>query len=177
MDLESLLLKSKAWLEEAKVSYALNGGLGCAAYGSTRATFDVDWIIDASAETRINAILTREGFSTLQRSENLSCYGGKLGRIDFLHMRSSTGLGILREARPIEIAGQMVPVVRPEDIIGLKVQAMHNDSARRAKDSLDIAEIAWLCRATLDEPRVRQYFVLFDREKAWDDILDALPRE
>ena len=50
----------------------------------------------------------------------------------------------------------------PEDIIGLKVQAIANNPLRRAQDTADIQALANRFGATLNWPRILEYYALFD---------------
>jgi len=65
--------------------------------------------------------------------------------------------------------------VLPEDLIGLKVQAVHNDPANRFHvDSADIRQILARHKDSLDMGLVREYFEVFNRESTLDEWLGDL---
>ena len=63
--------------------------------------------------------------------------------------------------------------LRPEDIVGLKVQALANDPGRERRDLADIELLAERFAAAMDWERIREYFALFDRLELYDEIRDA----
>jgi hypothetical protein len=54
-----------------------------------------------------------------------------------------------------------IRVLRPEDLVGLKVQAMVNDNSRWTNDLADIEGIMALYKAALDWSIIEEYFALF----------------
>lgn len=71
---------------------------------------------------------------------------------------------MLARAKSYPIFGgtQEVRVVNPEDVIGLKVQAMVNDPDRRAQEMVDIERIMAAYGQRLDWQRVEEFYELFD---------------
>ena len=63
---------------------------------------------------------------------------------------------------PVFGGKRTLPTLAPEDVIGLKVQAMANDPARAAKERNDIETLAQHCGAKLDWDRIEEYFLAFD---------------
>ena len=63
--------------------------------------------------------------------------------------------------------------LRPEDIVGLKVQALANDPGRERQDLADIDRLAEHFAAEMDWKRIREYFALFDKLELYDEIRDA----
>ena len=68
-------------------------------------------------------------------------------------------------------------VVEPEDLIGLKIQAMANDRDRYYQDMADIQMIIKNKYEILNFNRIKEYFELFDKlddyNKLISDIKDA----
>lgn len=68
-------------------------------------------------------------------------------------------------------------VVEPEDLIGLKIQAITNDRHRYYQDMADIQMIIRNKYTILDFDRIREYFELFDKlddyNKLTNDIKNA----
>jgi len=64
-----------------------------------------------------------------------------------------------------------VPVVDAEALIGLKLQALVNAPARRAREEADIEALFAAQRGSLDAEILRDYYRLFDRERELDRLL------
>jgi len=71
---------------------------------------------------------------------------------------------MLRRAETKDVLGRQVKILKPEDLIGLKVQSSSNDPQRTSKDIADIEELIKHHAKTLDWELVGQYFQLFHRE-------------
>jgi len=59
----------------------------------------------------------------------------------------------------------------PEDVIGLKLQAMCNDSSRYTSD---LADIEWLMRhywAKMDMKLIKEYFDIFSLNEEFNKII------
>ena len=64
-----------------------------------------------------------------------------------------------------------VPVVDAEALIGLKLQALVNAPARRAREEADIEALFAAQRGSLNAEILRDYYRLFDREHDLDRLL------
>ncbi len=86
------------------------------------------------------------------------------GFLDILHAFRKFSLAMLERTHPLPIFGgtQQINVLEPEDIIGLKVQAVANDPLRRAQESIDIEALMARYGASMDWERIREYYDLFD---------------
>ena len=63
----------------------------------------------------------------------------------------------------------------PEDLIGLKIQAIYNDPKNRLMiDAPDIQRLLALHKDKMDMQLVREYFKLFDKEDLLDDWLNNI---
>ena len=83
---------------------------------------------------------------------------------------------MLARADAVVFAGIEIPVLLAEDLIGLKVQAYHNNP-RRLQDHVDIQRLLQANWGRLDLDRLRGYFGLFDREKDLDRFLELAAPE
>ena len=139
-------------------------------YGVPRGTLDLDILIHGEDLAKADEILKRLGYSLSHQDENSFRYvgAGSLGVVDGLIAHRKASLEMLSRLRLNSAAGlsEKIPVVAPEDLIGLKIQAMANDPARRERDGSDIEAIAKNHGATIDWKRVMDYYVLFGLEKA-----------
>ena len=77
---------------------------------------------------------------------------------------------MLARARVSELAGDRIRVAAPEDLIGLKLQAVHNDP-RRFRDWGDIRVLLALRDGNLDMLRVREYFAIFGFHEQLEQLL------
>ena len=65
-----------------------------------------------------------------------------------------------------------VKILLPEDLIGLKVQAVANDPKHRYPvDASDILSLLALHKDKMDMKFVREYFIIFDKEALLDEWL------
>ncbi|MDO9068730.1 MAG: hypothetical protein Q7W05_09785 [Deltaproteobacteria bacterium] len=58
-----------------------------------------------------------------------------------------------------------IPVIMPEDLIGLKAQAINNDSSRKPLDMADIEALMKILGESLDWKRIEGYFELFGMQE------------
>jgi hypothetical protein len=178
MDLRAVLLRLARSLDEARIRFALIGGLALSAHGAARATVDLDFLAEGERDADVHRILLADGYECLYRSENVANYASsdpERGRVDFLFARRSYGQAMLARAAGHSVLGATLRVVDPADLVGLKVQASSNDPTRRHRD---LADVQSLLRSVpdLDRARVREYFRLFDREKELEAMLSELGR-
>jgi hypothetical protein len=156
------------------IRFALIGGVALAALGAPRATGDIDFLTDGDRADDVDRILRGLGYAVLHRSADAANYvpgDPSLCRIDLLYARRAPSRAMLARAVPHAIQGAAaIPVVQAEDVIGLKVQASSNDPRRLTLDLADIERL-FVARPGLDLARVREYFVLFDREAELDALL------
>lgn len=166
----ALMLELSDALQKQRVRHALIGGMALAPRGYPRATRDIDFLVEEEGVERVRALMTSRHASPVSESAEFSSYVENGLRIDFQHARRTISREMLEAASPVEIADTRVPVLQAEDIIGLKVQAYHNNPSR-LRDRLDIQELISANWGKLDDARVRSYFALFQREHELDDIL------
>ncbi len=71
---------------------------------------------------------------------------------------------MLARAKSYPVFGetQKVNAADPEDLIGLKVQAMVNDPDRKPQESADIERLMNLFGSKLDWKRIHEYYDVFD---------------
>ena len=113
------------------------------ALGLARATVDLDFLVHRDDLDKLDKIMRSNGYECAYKSENVSQYLSKLkifGEVDFLHSFRETSLRMLKSVKEIDIfEGKLkIKVLRPEDIIGLKIQAIANDSSRMLREYADI---------------------------------------
>ena len=160
--------------------YAVIGGFAMGALGAPRATQDLDFLVHQEDTPRLHELLTGLGYRRIHHSENVSQYEGESlawGCLDFVHAFRELALDMLGRAveKPVFSGTRGIRVLRPEDIIGLKVQAMVNQPKRKDRETADIQALA-AANADLDWERVTQFYALFgldDELRRLREHLDA----
>lgn len=171
MDFTQVIAAISRQLDAGQVRYALIGGFAMALRGVQRATMDLDFILMLDDLAKADRVLTELGYRREFHSENVSHYlnpDDKWGRIDILHAFRNRSLGMLGRAERLPVGpGLTLPVAVPEDIIGLKLQAIANDSSRSLLDWNDIAMLLTTARdqrRALDWELLEDYLRLFHFE-------------
>jgi hypothetical protein len=111
----------------------------------------------------------------VHHSENVSQYrhhDNLWGSVDFIHAFREVSLSMLERAKSHPVFGAKLSIrtLDPEDVIGLKVQAMCNDPDRRAQEVSDIERLAALYGKKLDWQRVLEFYRVFDLESEAGDL-------
>lgn len=164
-----------------KIDFALSGGLALSTMGIFRFTKDIDFVVYEESKEAIHHVMTglgyeRQDFST----EEIVSYVSPLkvfGQVDFLLARRKYTSAMMRRATKIAIFGGEfeVKTLLPEDLIGLKVQAISNDPQNRyVVDAPDIQRLLDLHREKMNMNLVREYFRLFDKEALLDEWISGI---
>ena len=169
MDFEKVLEKLLAEFEARRIRYGLIGGCALSLWGVPRTTVDMDFLVAREDMDMVHDSMLALGYERAYHSENVSQYTSKdavLGEIDFIHAFRKASLGMLKRAEKKKIFGGKwtINVLVPEDIIGLKVQAIANNPARKATDLADIESLMELYGKKLDWACIEEFFGLFDME-------------
>ncbi|MGD9641723.1 MAG: nucleotidyltransferase family protein [Elusimicrobiales bacterium] len=164
MDLKKALSMLIAQFDAHNVPYAIIGGFAIGALGIPRSTIDLDFLVSSEALHKVDPIMLSLGYKKVFASENASQYvspSAEMGEVDFLHAFRPLSVKMLAEAQAVPVFGRQarVMVLKPEDLIALKLQSLTNNPAREAKDSADIEELCKL--PALDWARLEPYFELF----------------
>jgi hypothetical protein len=168
MDFPTVLKKLLRAFEEHHISYALIGGFALSLWGAPRATVDLDFLVEQQDMTQVHAIMTSLGYSRRYHSLNVSQYVSELrvwGEVDFLHALRRASLRMLQKSVDKKLFNQtvQVKVIRVEDLIGLKIQALVNDPTRQDGDLADIKALLAIHGAQLDWDILEEYFQLFEQ--------------
>jgi len=163
------------------IDVALSGGLALSTMGVSRFTKDIDFVVAEEAVPAVDRIMAslgyeKQDFSTSEIISYLSPLK-VFGQVDFLVARRQYSRAMLQRLREMPVLdGELtVKALVPEDLIGLKLQAVVNDPQNRsAVDIPDIRHLLQLHRNTMDMDLVRLYFRIFEKEALLDEWLDAL---
>ncbi len=178
MDFLTILPAFCKGLNDRSVRYALIGGFAMAMRGVQRATLDLDFILALEDLDKADETLHELGFERYFHSSNVSHYRNDeiSGRIDILHAFRRPALAMLDRAERMEIGeGWTLPVAAIEDIIGLKIQALNNDPARKDQDWPDIGLLIRTAREqgqSLDWELIEDYLSLFGMQDQLREFKD-----
>jgi hypothetical protein len=166
MNLQGVLKLTHQLLENNRIPHALIGGLALACYGSTRATIDLDILVPEERSSEVKALLIQNGFTLVQETAEVMQFSG-LGYVDMLIARRPISQAMLGSA--VEGGPEGIRFLRPEDLIGLKIQAYINDRSREYQDK---ADIQFLIQSVpeLDWTTLKSYADLFGEWEALDAI-------
>ena len=159
---------------EQGVRFALIGGFALHVAGFTRATKDIDFLVDAEDLEKIKRIMHQLGYELTHESQEFSNYWhpmAALGCVDYLHAHRIYTRKMLERVKKEKILEKFeTPVLIPEDIIRLKIQSIVNNPSRH---SLDMADIEYLVKNSenLNLDLIREYFHLFDLDQMLQDLL------
>lgn len=108
------------------------GGFALGLWGFGRATSDIDFLAHRDDMGEVNEIMVRLGYECLFKSENVSQYLSPLkvfGEIDFIHAFRQPSLEMLERAemKPIFNGELQIRVLKPDDLIVFKLQAIKKD--------------------------------------------------
>lgn len=173
MDLKKAIGLLAAEFKKRGINCALMGGYALGAYGVGRATLDLDLLVDAGDLSQLEKAMTSLGYEKVYSSENVSQYvsrAAELGEVDFIHAFRPAAKKMLQRAVPMPglPPGQELKVLRAEDIIGLKAQAIANNPERKHRDLADIEEL--LRAAEVDWDSVKQYLELFGMGAYYEEL-------
>ncbi len=160
---------------KGNVQYALIGGFSLGTLGVPRSTVDIDFLVHHDDLPKVDKLMKDIGYECVFTSENVSQYVSPLkifGEVDFLHALRKTSIGMLERAIEKDIFEKelKIRVLRPEDIIGLKLQAIANDKDRTTREYADIEALLDHYRRNLDWHLIEEYFSIFEQEERFLDL-------
>jgi hypothetical protein len=166
VDFERVLRALLAGFDREHIRYAAIGGFALGILGVPRTTMDLDFLVHRDDLGKLHELLTTLGYHRLVQTENVSQYrhpDSLWGSVDFVHAFRKTSLAMLQRAKSYSVFGkkQAVKAADPEDVIGLKVQAMTNDPDRRSQELADIERLMTHYGPKLDWERIEEVYDLF----------------
>lgn len=172
MDVVRLLDVLRPHLETCGARWMLAGGFALAAWGSTRATADLDLIVDDAPRDEVLRRLAAEGFETLFDSEgftNLLHPDRELGRLDLIWVEGETSRKLFAGGveRPGP-GGTLMLAPKPEHLVAMKVRAIQGRATRALRDGPDIAFL--LSLPGISENEAREPFVRAGLVELWERL-------
>lgn len=160
------------FLSDRNYRYALAEAFAMHAYGISRATSDLDLVVETDARREMVAFLESLGYETLHASAGYSTHLHALptlGRIDCIYVGGETADQLFGGAKEMgALQGIKVRVPRPEHLCAMKVLAMKNDPSRALQEMADIQRLLEL--PEIDEGEVRGYFERHGLIEAFHEI-------
>ena len=167
--------------QKKDIDFVLTGGLALSTMGIFRFTKDIDFLVYEESKQAIHDIMTdldyrKQDFST---DEILSYWSSikALGQVDYIFARRKYTKAMMRRAKHCAVFdGKFkIKTILPEDLIGLKVQAISNDPRNRLPvDAPDIQRILQIKFDEIDIELVKMYFELFNKEDLLNEWLDEI---
>ena len=180
MDFKQTLLLVLNELNGNDIDYGLIGGFALGLYGIDRATADIDFLINIKDIDKIRETLSKLGYELLYNSENVLQFVSPIkdfGEIDIIIARREVSINMLKNTIKKNILDEsiVIKILSPEDIIGLKLQAIKNDKER---ESIDRGDIIFLMRNIIvDIEKIKKYAGLLDMKEYINKILSELKIE
>ena len=178
MNLKEVLKILISRFQDKGIDFVLSGGLALSTMGIFRFTKDIDFLVFEESKKSIHDIMTDLGYQKQDFStEEIFSYWSPikaLGQIDYLFARRKYTRAMMRRAKkcPVFDGEYMLKTILPEDLIGLKIQAISNDPTNRFPvDAPDIQRILQIKTNEIDMELVRNYFELFSKEDLLDEWL------
>jgi hypothetical protein len=166
VDFELVLERLIVEFSRLQIRYAAIGGFALGVLGAPRQTLDLDFLVHRDDLEKLDGALGPLGYARVYRSENVSQYihtEPAWGSLDFIHAFRKVSLGMLDRATDFPVIGgkRSLKTARPEDVIGLKVQAMCNDPERRTQEQRDIETLMVRYGSQLDWNRIEELYDVF----------------
>ena len=177
MDFRSVLSTLLKRFDDENIGYALMGGFALGLWGAGRSTVDLDFLVRRDDMDKAGAIMFETGYEVKYKSDDVTQFISPLkvfGEVDFLHAFREASGKMLDRAVEKDIFDEKIriKVLRPEDIIGLKLQALNNDPGRKEVDMQDVRELMAVQKGNLDLVLVEEYFNLFGLEEVYRELIE-----
>jgi predicted nucleotidyltransferase len=179
MEFKLVLTKLLGEFGRRNIRYALTGGFAMGLWGVGRATADVDFVLERDDADEVDAVMRELGYECRYRSENVAQYLSPLkifGEIDYIFAFRPPSRKMLARAESMAVFnGELtIRVLKPEDLIAMKMQAVKNDPERREMDLADIRALADIYIKDMDFEIMDQYAKLLNMEELWNQILTEI---
>jgi len=177
MRFDEVLRTFGEFFEREGVRWAVGGGLAMHAWGHSRSTNDIDFIVDGAARQRVISFAESLGYETYNASEGFSNHehpSRDLGKIDLLYVYGDTADKVFGSvSRRIAAGDVSAPVLSPEHLAMMKALAMKNRPPRVLIDSPDVAFLLDL--PSTDRNAVRDYFERIGLLELYERITNERP--
>jgi hypothetical protein len=161
---------------KGKVNAVLIGGFALNYYKVSRSTADIDFLITQDDFAKIISLLEEEGFKKDYCQEvfaRLIAEKPHLLDADFMFVDKETMDKIIKEAKPVNIAGQRFIVPSLNHLIALKLHAIkYNPKVREYKDLLDIIELIKVNKIDVKDAEFKNLCLKYGTEELYNKITE-----
>jgi hypothetical protein len=165
------LKKAAAALRDAGVPHLLGGGFAVWAHGGPESDHDIDFLVRPRDAERAQEALVDAGFRAEQPPEEwlYKAYDGEI-LVDLIFAPAGLPVDdeLIARGNELEVQAQLMPVMRPDDVLVTKLMAMTEHSLSY-ESCLEIArslreQIEWdyVRERTYESPFARAFFELVD---------------
>jgi predicted nucleotidyltransferase len=173
-DILDTLKRSAAALQDARVPFALGGGLACWAHGGSETEHDIDFMVKPEDAERALDALEEAGFKPERPPENwlYKAYQGDV-LIDLIFDPRGGPIDddVLARAEELEVDAVRMPVMTLEDVMVTKLLALREhevdydgvlEVARSLREQIEWADVR---ERTDSSPYARGFFFLAEELK------------
>lgn len=153
-------------LEKSAIDFGIIGGLAVFAYGGERTTFDVDFLIHKKNRSKVERIAEQLDLEVFNSNDEVLQLSGAI-QLDIVFANREKSQDMLKRLGTVK--GFPYPVVAPEDLIGLKIQAFTSNRKREYRDKGDILAIFRNVK-NLDFKLIKEYADMFNVWKEIEEI-------
>lgn len=173
MEYKKVLAAILAELEKHNIPYAIVGAVAMGFWGVRRDTVDIDILVKAADREKVIAFMKGIGYDHMIASNFADQFGHlmkEMGLVDFLYTKREQG--IIEDGKTFKGVNKDIDVrvAMPEDLIGLKLDAIKNNPKRELQDWADIQAIVEVLGDNLDWTKIRNYCNLLDVEEVYEKI-------
>ena len=172
---EELFDKLSVEFERVKIPFLLIGGYAVNAYGYSRTTQDVDFMIASSDYGRAKEIVQRLGYRQYVHKDLCARFvdhENEWPPLDLVFVDQETFQNVVKEAKSVDLLGRKLLVPSAEHLIALKLHAIKNDPKREAKDLNDIFEIIKAKGLYVSAPKFKDFCLKFGNA----DLLERIQK-
>ena len=182
MDFELALNQILYELKINDIEYGLVGGLALGILGIDRATSDIDFLVQNSDKDLVRKIMLDLKYESIFHSINFSLFQSPLkalGEIDFIHPDTNTISEILSRKVNYSIFNDKIQinVVKADDLIILKLQAIKLDQTRKQKDESDIISLISIYYNEIDKDKLIKFGKKLNMENYILDLWKRIKNE
>jgi len=158
MRFDEVLRTFGEFFEREGVRWAVIGGMAMQAWGASRFTKDIDFVVRRRDRDRVVTFAESIGFESLNIGPGYSNHVRTDGtRIDFMYVNDETADRLFDSAMKRPVVGDVTaPVAAPEHLAMMKALAMKSSSMRTLIDGEDVRFL--LALPNIDRSAVREYF-------------------
>jgi len=164
------------------IRHALCGDFALGSFGIPRMDPETEVLIHKEDLPKLDDMLLDQGFTLRYRSANVSYFvkqKSELQSLNFVHASSEISQSMLERAldKPVFPEARLTRVVKPEDLIALKLQGTTGDLEARHKELIVIEALLAAGKKDVDWSKLAELFSLFDMATEFEGIQSRVKSE